>query len=394
MAHEQLRLSEVLAAAEAAAPAESVEVIARNLRDRFGARSVSFLVADVIGRRVVRIGDQDVSRQGRGAEQIPLSGTLYERALRGQRLVQEPGAGRDLRVIVPVTNRGDAIGLLELTLPEAAGSVLEQVGEAAHALAFLIVMDRRFTDLYHWLERTTSVSLAAEIQRGLLPSAASYEGERFTLAGALVPADSVGGDTYDYAVDHDTLHLSITDAMGHDVDSALLATLTVNASRGARRAGCDLAEQALRMHRTLLDHGHNGLATGQLLRIAMDGAGTQVINAGHPWPLRLRGGAVEEVRLDVHLPFGVPSRTPFRVQPLDLRAGDRLILYTDGMQERRATAVDLAAVIRETATEHPREVVRAATAAVFEACRGQLQDDATILCLDWRGPRTGERRAH
>lgn len=51
----------------------------------------------------------------------------------------------------------------------------------------------------------------------------------------------------------------------------------------------------------------------------MDGTGIELINAGHPWPLRLRGGVAEEVRVDVHLPFGVPSPTPFRVQSLDLR---------------------------------------------------------------------------
>lgn len=236
MAHEQLRLGEVLAAAEAAAPVESVEVIARHLRDRFGARSVSFLLADVIGRKMVRIAEHGASQRGQGAEQIALSGTVYEEALRGQRLVQRSDAGQGLRVVVPVSHRGEAIGLLEVTLPDATPNVLEQVGEAAHALAYLIVTDRRFTDLYLWAERTTSVSLAAEIQRGLLPSAASCDDERFALAGALVPADSIGGDTYDYAVDHDTLHVSITDAMGHDVESALLATLLVNASRGARRA--------------------------------------------------------------------------------------------------------------------------------------------------------------
>lgn len=190
------------------------------------------------------------------------------------------GAGQ--RVVAPVTNRGDTIGVLELTLPDGTDELLAQVADAAHALAYIVVTDRRFTDLYHWGKRTTPLTLAAEIQRGLLPSAASCEADEFTVAAALVPADSVGGDTYDYTVDRDTLHLSITDAMGHDVESALLATVLVNASRRARRAGHDLAEQALEMHTALREHGSHGHATGQLLRIAVDGTGCRLVNAGHP----------------------------------------------------------------------------------------------------------------
>lgn len=49
--------------------------------------------------------------------------------------------------------------------------VLEQVEEAARALAYIIVTDRRFTDRYHLGNRTATVTLAAEIQRQLLPSA-------------------------------------------------------------------------------------------------------------------------------------------------------------------------------------------------------------------------------
>ncbi len=160
--------------------------------------------------------------------------------------------------------------------------MLEQVEEAAHALAYILVTDRRFTDLYHWGNRTTVVSVASEIQRQLLPSAASCEAPEFTLASALVPAATIDGDTYDYSLDNDTLHLSITDAMGHDVHASLMATLLVNASRGARRAGTDLAEQARQAHQALLDHGHRAFATGQLLRIALDGSGAQLVNAGHP----------------------------------------------------------------------------------------------------------------
>ncbi|WP_436843115.1 hypothetical protein [Streptomyces venezuelae] len=49
--------------------------------------------------------------------------------------------------------------------------MLEQVEEAARALAYIIVTDRRFTDRYHLGNRTATVTLAAEIQRQLLPSA-------------------------------------------------------------------------------------------------------------------------------------------------------------------------------------------------------------------------------
>ncbi|GAA1555623.1 PP2C family protein-serine/threonine phosphatase [Actinomadura kijaniata] len=388
-----LRLEELLAAAERAAPMESVDVVAANLRRRFDAGRVSFLFADLVGQQLVRLTAQDRERNDDDVERIRLAGSVYDEVLRDQRPLHDSRAEDGHRVIAPVTNRGDCIGLLELTLPHVDDHVLDQVAEAAHTLAYVIVTDRRFTDLYHWGRRTTPVSLAAEIQHRLLPSASCCEASQFALAGALVPADDIGGDTYDYTLDSRTLHVSITDAMGHDVDSALLATLLVGALRCARREGRGIVEQAVEAHRALADNGREGFATGQLLRVDLESGSCQVVNAGHPWPILLRDGRAERLALEVDLPFGMPVAMPYRAQRLDLRPGDRLLLLTDGALERGAASLDVFELLCKTRDLHVREAVRALTAAVDDACGGHLQDDATVLCLDWHGTAAARRQA-
>jgi serine phosphatase RsbU (regulator of sigma subunit) len=380
-----LELGHVLAAAEAAPPGESVNVVAQDLQKRFGAARVSFLFADLIGQRLVRLDAAGADPADHGGP-VDLRGSVYDGVLQNQRQHVEPDGQGGVRVITPVTNRGDCVGVLEATLQSADDTVLRQVRDAARALAYIIVTDRRFTDLYHLGRRTTKTSLAAEIQHQLLPSASCCEAPQFTLAAGLIPADDIGGDSYDYTLDRDTLHLSITDAMGHDTNSALLATLLVSALRRARRSGCDALKQAHHAHQALLTHSR-GLATGQLLCVDLATGRCELVNAGHPWPLRLRDGRVEEVKLSVNLPFGVSAPTAYRVQELQLRPGDRLILLTDGMQERGAAAVDLAAVVHDTRAQHPREAVRSLTSAVLDACHGNLKDDATVLILDWHGDR-------
>lgn len=390
-----MTLAETLVAAETAAPVESLDVVARMLREHIGAVSVSFLITDFTGGSVVRLGTAGSVDTHEPARRITLRGTLYDDVIRTQQpRVEDNGGGALVRVIAPVTNRGDAIGLLELFLtapPDA--EAMREIGETAHALAYIVIANRPFTDLYQWGRRTIPLSLGAEIQHRLLPASLACEAAQFAAAGALEPADHVGGDTFDYVIDRDTVQFSVTDAMGHDVDAALLATLLVGALRRARRAGADLAEQARQADRAMQDHGPQGYATGQLLRISLIDGRTEFINAGHPWPLRMRNGQVSELTPEIDMPFGFAAPHTYRVQSLDLRPGDRLVLLTDGMLERNANNFDLPDLIVRTRALHPREAARTLIAASVDSNHGHLRDDATVICLDWHGVGRSRRDA-
>ncbi|WP_328474246.1 PP2C family protein-serine/threonine phosphatase [Streptomyces sp. NBC_00448] len=390
-----MALAGALEAAEAAPPVESLDVVARMLKERLGAASVSFLITDFTGGSVVRLGAAGSVETSEPAQRILLRGTLYDDVIRTQQsAVEDSGRGTYTRVVAPVTNRGDAIGLLELFLPAAPDAeVMREIGETAHALAYIVIANRSFTDVYQWGRRTTPLSLAAEIQHRLLPASLACEAAQFAVVGALEPADLVAGDTFDYVIDRDSVQLSVTDAMGHDVDAALLATLVLGALRRARRAGAGLDEQARQADQAVRDHGGQGYVTGQLLRISLLDGGTEFINAGHPWPLRMRDGQVREIAPEVDLPFGLQAPHAYRMQSLDLRPGDRLVMLTDGMLERNVASLDLMDLIAGTRALHPREAARTLIGAIIDAASGHLKDDATVMCLDWHGTGHSQRDA-
>jgi serine phosphatase RsbU (regulator of sigma subunit) len=294
-----------------------------------------------------------------------------------------------------VSSRGEAVGVMELWLEaEPDERTLASVVGAAHALAYVLIANRRFTDLYEWGQRSLPLSLEAEIQHRLLPGSYTCEGGQFTLAGWLEPAGDVGGDTFDFSLERDTLHLSMTDAMGHTLDAAVLATVLVGALRNARRRGAGLTEQAQMAHDALSRYARDGaFVTGQLVRVDLPSGMARIVNAGHPPPVRIRDGHAERLELHADPPFATPTAGGYRIQELALDPGDRLVFLTDGMLERNATSVDVLSVLAGCQDLHPREAVQELTRAVVEACGGELRDDATVMCFDWHGGPQRDRDA-
>jgi serine phosphatase RsbU (regulator of sigma subunit) len=416
----QNTLGRVLEAAEAASPVESVEAVTRELGIALRATAVSFLIADLSGRALVRLahvplpgGDETNVRrphapgERRDAEEsattIPLDGGPAEQAVRTQRVQVLPpgrednGLGRaDWRVLAPVTERGEAIGLLELFLPaDPDASAVAEIAQLAHMLAFVVIANRRHTDLYEWGQRTRPLSLSAEIQHRLLAGPQTCEAGSFTLAGWLEPASDIAGDTFDFSLARDALHLSITDAMGHGVEAALNATLCVGSLRNTRNEGASLLEQVAAANRALADHAAGSVledfVTGVIGRLDLRTGSMQLVNAGHVPPYLARGSEVIGIDLPVDLPLGLFAEADYRSSHVTLRPGDRFVLVTDGMLERHAAGLDIPEEIAASRHLHPREAVRAMADRVLEATGGTLSDDATVLCLDWHGGHGGSR---
>ncbi len=375
-----------------AAPIDVVDAMAVELTAALDATEVGFLIADYSGRSLTRLSRASTATADH--DQVPISGSVPGQALRTQQVQVLPGAGGEARVAVPVSDRGEAVGVLELTLPVTPDAdTLEYLAAAGHALALAVISVRRYTDVFEWGQRSVPLSLPAEIQHGLLPGSFTCEAAQFALSGWLEPAETVAGDTFDYIVDRDTLHLSMTDAMGHELDSALLATVLVNSLRNARRGGDSLVDQAQRANAELARHSSGEqFVTGQLLRVDLTGASPMIVNAGHPAPFLCRDGNVERVKLTAEPPFGMFPNTNYTAQPLDLQPGDRLLLVTDGMLERSAAGLDVIVALTASRHLHPREAVQHLTQAARDASGGRLLDDATVLCLDWYGaPPFGEQ---
>ena len=415
-------MARVLEAAEAASPVEAVESVTGALGLVLGASSVSFLIADLSGRGLVRLAHAPLQMSKDPADHTPIAlgerrdleeqatvlpfdGGPAEQAVRGQELqvlapdseFAEPGQADQWRVLAPVTERGEVIGLLEFLLPEQPNGVAtREIAQLAHLLAFVVIANRRHTDLYEWGQRTRPLSLSAEIQHRLLPGPQTCEAGAFTLAGWLEPAAGIAGDTFDFSLARDLLHLSMTDAMGHGVAAALSATLCVGSLRNTRNEGASLLQQVAAANGALAEHsggaGLEDFVTGLVGRVDLRTGSMELVNAGHVSPYLARGSDVTSVDLPVDLPFGLFADTTYRSTILTLAAGDRLVLVTDGMLERNAAGLDLADVIADTRLLHPREAVRTLADRVLDVTGGVLADDATVLCLDWHGDHGLDRR--
>jgi serine phosphatase RsbU (regulator of sigma subunit) len=326
-------------------------------------------------------------------QELAIDGTLAGLAFRRIDVVHGAASSGTHRLWMPLLDGVERLGVAEMVLanePTAEGIAVLRSFLAL--VAELIVVNDAYSDHFTRLRRRRTLSLAAEIQWELLPPL-TFGTDRIVITGALEPAYEIGGDTFDYAVNANTAELAVLDSVGHGLPSAVLASVAVGAYRHARRNALELPDIATAVNQAIASQFPNSwFATAVLARLDLDTGRLRWVNAGHPPPLIVRHGSL------VPLPVCPPAR-PLGLQAdkpvccdARLEPGDRLVLYTDGVTEARsprgeffgeqrlADFIAAAAAANDPAPEMLRQLVR----RVLTHQADQLQDDASIVLVEWR----------
>jgi sigma-B regulation protein RsbU (phosphoserine phosphatase) len=228
---------------------------------------------------------------------------------------------------------------------------------------------------------------AREIQESLLPKEIPQLAG-FEVAGAWLPARSVSGDYYDVLrLSGHRLGICIADVVGKGVSAALLMA---NVQAAVRAFASDLESPAGLCGKvnSLL---HENIATGKFVTFLygiLDGNARtfEYCNAGHLYPILVSSGSVRMLEQGGAV-LGVFPAWTYMDEKIELRRGDRLLLFTDGITEAcdgdglEFEETSIGRFAKANNTLSASELNRRLLAQVTAYCDAQFQDDATLLVI-------------
>ncbi|PWI20386.1 diguanylate cyclase [Streptomyces sp. Act143] len=255
------------------------------------------------------------------------------------RLAEYRAAGIHSGLVVPLTTDSRSVGVLALVRAGSSPAFTVEDGVVAQELA-----GRASRALERARHYAREHSMALELQRALL-SEPTLPHPDLETASRYLPADDsavVGGDWYDsLALPRGRNLLVIGDVMGHGVEAAVAMSHYRSMLRALASSGLPLHEMLHAADRMIAASGFDRVATCLL---ALGDPATDTIsyaNAGHLPPLRITPEGRVEL---VPLPAGPPLGTGLGAYETVTRSGlpgGTLLLYTDGLVERRDEDIDI-----------------------------------------------------
>ncbi|MET8575604.1 PP2C family protein-serine/threonine phosphatase [Streptomyces sp. NPDC005012] len=303
----------------------------------------------------------------------------------------------ELLVWLPLVDGAERLGVLGVRAEAMDATRLRRCRLLAHTLSMVVTSKRTYSDWFVSRIRTRSMHVHTEMLRALLPPR-SIGTTSVTSTGVLEPAYDLGGDAFDHSLTRNVLHAAIFDSMGHDLASGLTTAVAIACCRNARRSGADLPDMIASVDGALGQWLPDQFCTGLVCQLDAETGVLRWINCGHPAPLLIRGQRVLDKALErpPQPPMGLhglvggadAART---VHEAALQPGDRVLLYTDGVTEARRGGDEFGLarftdfIIRSAAAgQRPAEILRLLIHDILDHHGERLNDDATILLIEWR----------
>lgn len=245
----------------------------------------------------------------------------------------------------------------------------------------------------HRLEQ--ELALARTIQANLLPRKLAAEGY-LSAVGSSIPTHQVGGDFYDVLKRPDGSWLAaVADVSGKGVGAALLASLLQGVLLEASSSGAGLDEWLPRLNRFLIERTAGEKYATMFACCVHAGGKMSYVNAGHSRPFLLRsgaGGPELEVLDQDGFPVGLLDVATFPVMEVQLRPGDTVVLFSDGVEEGRRGPKEFFGRERIAAAivAHARAGLQGLHDGLRQALTDYLDgvephDDATLLLVRYGG---------
>ena len=243
----------------------------------------------------------------------------------------------------------------------------------------------------------SELDMARRIQLSMMPNLFPPFPERkeFYLHAYVDPAREVGGDFYDYFfIDDDHLCLVIADVSGKGVPAALFMMAAKIILKSSAMQGKSPAEILTATNRAICENNPQDMfVTVWLGVLELSTGNLTAVNAGHEYPAVKRAdGRFEVIKTKHGLFIGGMDDVTYKEYELNLKPGDKIFVYTDGLPEATDSAGEMLGMDRMTDAlneyldEKPRPLIEGMRESVNKFVKDAEQfDDITMMCLEYAG---------
>jgi len=252
-----------------------------------------------------------------------------------------------------------------------------------------VAAERIFADERRLLSIENELEIAREIQSSILPSCIP-ELKSLRINAAYHPMTAVAGDFYEFIpVDEYRVGFLVADVSGHGVPAALIAAMVKVAMQSVVSSASDPAEVLRGLNRVLSGQLRSQFVSAAYLWLDTEAGKALYSAAGHPPLLCWREGNIERIESNGLL-IGVRPDSDYPVCEIPLNAGDRFLLYTDGIIEPENAAGDpfgdqkLEQVVRDNSLRPPSELSEQLLREIrlWQPASVTQQDDITLIVID------------